>query len=378
MDLNVLLVEDEKGDMQSYVRDFPALFQASGITAKFHCAETFEKAYGLIDSSHIRFDLILSDTFRGNQKNRDAAVIDMVNKYRKGRFCPLVVFSASAKPDDLKLGAFVIWADKAVAGNIESAIGRMLATGIPQLARRLHDELDRAAGGFLWSFLEDRWDRLWATAIPDPKVIERLIRKRAALQMAEVDPSADPPQPVSVVDGLEYYVYPPLKQKGYCLGHIIKKNTVPDDPTDIRVVLTPHCHLEIQPDQVEPRAKYVLTVKTTQAALVLGAGKIAGAKKQPDGAKFENLKKWATPPSGDFGKPKGRYWYLPAFLEIPHLYCDFQQLESLPYPSLDAGFKPIAVLTPPFAESLQTCFLAYHAGVGIPNIRPESIRSLLD
>jgi hypothetical protein len=375
MDLNVLLVEDEESDMKSYVRDFPALFQASSVTAKFHCAETFEKAYELIDLPHVRFDLILSDTFRGNQKNRDAAVIEMVNKYRKGRFCPLVVFSASAKPDNLKLGAFVIWADKAVVGDIESAIARVLATGIPQLARRLHDELDRTAGGFLWTFLEEHWDRLWATASSDPKVIERLIRKRAALQLAEVDPSADPPGPVSAIDGLEYYVYPPLKQKGYCLGHIIQKL---NDPKDIRVVLTPHCHLEIQQGQAEPRAKHVLTVKTTRAEQVLGAEKIANAKNQQDAAKLKKLKTWATPPSGDFGKPEGRYWYLPAFLEIPHLYCDFQQLESLRYSSLDAEFKPIAVLMPPFAESLQACFLAYHGGVGIPNIRPESIRSLLD
>jgi hypothetical protein len=375
VDLNILLVEDEALDMQSYVRDFPPLFEACGVTARFHCAETFEKAYTLIDSPHIRFDLILSDTFRGNQSNRDAAVIDMVNKYRKGRFCPLVVFSASAKPDDLTLGAFVIWADKAVAGDVESAIRRMLATGIPQLARRLHDELDQTAGGFLWNVLEQHWDKLWAGDAPDPKVIERLIRKRAALHMAEADPSADPPRPLSTVEGLEYYIYPPLKQKGYSLGHIIQKT---NEPMDIRAVLTPHCHLEIQPDQAEPRAKYVLTVKTTSPAQVLGAEKITNAKSQQQIGQFKKLKTWSTPPSGDFGKPEGRYWYLPAFLEIPHLYCDFQQLESLGYSTLDAQFKPLAVLASPFAESLQACFLAYHAGVGIPKIRPESIKSLLD
>ncbi|HWX22982.1 MAG TPA: hypothetical protein VN578_24030, partial [Candidatus Binatia bacterium] len=151
-----------------------------------------------------------------------------------------------------------------------------------------------------------------------------------------------------------------------------------NDPEDIRVVLTPHCHLELQPGQTEPRAKHVLTVKTTRAGQVLGADKIRNARNQQDAAKLKKLRTWATPPSGDFGKPEGRYWYLPAFLEIPHLYCDFQQLESLRYPSLDAEFQPIAVLTPPFAESLQACFLAYHGGVGIPNIRPESIKSLLD
>ena len=92
----------------------------------------------------------------------------------------------------------------------------------------------------------------------------------------------------------------------------------------------------------------------------------------------KRLKSWATPPSGEqVGKPEGRFWFLPKFLQIPHSYCDFQQIETVPYANLAANFTPVASLTPPFAESFQSCFLAYYAGVGIPNIRPESIRSLL-
>ncbi len=101
-----------------------------------------------------------ADTYRGELKNRDAAVIDMVNKYRSGRLCPLVVFSASAKPAELTLGSFVVWADKSETEGIESAIRTMLKTGIPQVVRHLHDELDRLAGSYLWEFLEANWDRL--------------------------------------------------------------------------------------------------------------------------------------------------------------------------------------------------------------------------
>src|SRR5262249_44643247 len=140
--------------MESYLRDFPAVLEAAGVEVQFEPVDQFEKAYQLIGSGHIRFDLILSDTFRGEQKNLDAAVVEMVRTYRQGRFCPLVVFSASARPAELDVGAFVVWADKTVAGNIEAAIGQVLATGVPQLARALHDELDKTAGGFLWDFLE--------------------------------------------------------------------------------------------------------------------------------------------------------------------------------------------------------------------------------
>ena len=376
MDVNILLVEDNAGDLTSYLRDFPAIFEAAGVTAKFDTAETFEKAYQKINYSHIRYDMILSDTYRGIAKQRDAAVIEMVNTYRKGRFCPLVVFSASAKPDELKEGAFVRWADKAKGGDIESAITAMLMTGVPQLAHSLHDELDQTAGGFLWGFLEENWSRLWAGGSPDPIAIARLVRRRAALHMADLDLSTAPPSPVTAVEGFEYYIYPPLRTNSYCLGLIIKNRTIPDD---IRVILTPHCHLVVQQGQAEPRAKYVLTVKTVLAKGLLGSIKLSNAKAKDDAGKNKKLRDWVTPPSGEpVGLPEGRYWYLPEFLEIPHSYCDFQQIESLRYPKIAEDFQALSVLTPPFAESLQACFVGYHGSVGIPNIRSESIRSLID
>lgn len=375
MNLNVLLVEDTPADLKAYCRDFPPVFEQCGITATIYTADNFEEAYRLIKSTHIRYDLILSDTFRGDQRNRDAAVIGMVENYRSGRFCPLIVFSASAKPDALNVGVFVAWADKSVSGDIESAIKKILATGIPQLARKLHDELDKVAGGFLWEFLEKNWAQLWPGGSPEAMVVERLVRRRAALQLSEITENAGAPEPIASVAGLEYYTYPPVHRGRFRLGHIIKNKAL---ATDIRLVITPHCHLTIQKDQLEPRAKHVLTVKTNTASTVLGAEKITNAKGLEETKRDKKLKAWATPPSGEpVGLPEGRFWFLPAFLEIPHSYADFQQLESLSYAELEANFAPLATLTPPFAESLQSCFLAYYAGVGIPNIRPESIRSLL-
>ncbi|MBK8476279.1 MAG: hypothetical protein IPL39_08150 [Opitutaceae bacterium] len=252
----------------------------------------------------------------------------------------------------------------------------MLATGIPQLARSLHDELDRTAGGFLWEFLEKNWVRLWPDGVADAKVVERLVRRRAALQLAEIGGSAEGVEPISSVAGLEYYTYPPLHSRGFKLGHIIQRKQL---AADIRVVLTPHCHLTIQQAQTEPRAKYVLTIKTSDAKSLIGDTKRADAKSSDILKREKKLRGWATPPSGqDVGFPEGRFWFLPAFLDIPHCYCDFQQLETIPYADIASGFTSIASLTPPFAESLQSCFLAYYSGVGIPNIKPESITSLLD
>jgi CheY-like chemotaxis protein len=376
MNLQVLLVEDEASDLKALLRDLPPVFQKAGITATLHPASTFEEASALIADPHRRYDLILSDTYRGEQKKGDAAVLDMVETYRAGRFCPLVVFSASARPDSLRIGAFVMWADKAEQQGIEKAVARMLATGIPQTARLLHDELDRLAGSYLWEFVEKHWDHLERGGHVEPDVLSRLIRRRAALQIAEITSTEAGHDQVLEVHGLEFYMYPPVTKKRYSLGQVIRRK---DDPKDVRVILTPHCYLAIQQNQKIPRAEFVRVVKTRPVQEVLGAEKIKGAREGDANARSRKLRNWTTPPSGqDVGKPEGRYWYLPAFLEIPHLYCDFLQVDSLPYATIEADYESLAVLSPPYAESLQACWKAFDSSVGIPDLAPGSVNSILD
>jgi CheY-like chemotaxis protein len=374
MRLQVLLVEDNSDDMLMFRRDFPSVFRELELEADLHAVETFEKALEMIDDPSRRFDLILSDTYRGEHRDLDAAVVEMVNKYRSGRFCPLVVFSASAKPAELTLGSFVVWADKSETQGIEKGIRRMLKTGIPQAARHLHDELDRLAGSYLWEFLEANWERLETGGHAEQSALTRLIRRRAALQLAELNFTEQGPKHVSEVSGLEIYMYPPLNTQHFSLGEVIRKNT---DHSDIRVILTPHCYLTIQSNQTSPRAEYVITLKTVPVATVLGA-KFENAKSLQGDDLHKKIRRWINPPSHEeVGKPEGRYWYLPNFLDIPHLYCDFLQVESIPYRQLEADYEELAVLSPPFAESLQACYGAFHGSVGVPNVLPASVASMM-
>jgi hypothetical protein len=93
----------------------------------------------------------------------------------------------------------------------------------------------------------------------------------------------------------------------------------------------------------------------------------------------KTLGAWTRSPIRDSAarRPEDRYWYLPAFLEIPHLYCDFLQVDSIPYGELVNEFESIAVLAPPFAESLQACWTAFDAAVGLPAFVPASVESVV-
>ncbi len=374
MALQVLVVEDTASDLQAYLRDFPSVFDDVGVQAELHGCDDFDVAIEMVADSSRRFDLIISDTYRGKPADGDAKVLDMVSTYRvQGkRFCPIVVYSSSAKPHDLEESDFVAWADKAKNQGIEDAIRKVLLTGVPQIARKLHDELERSAGSFLWEFLEKNWPRLSQQGGMRTEILERLIRRRAAAQIGDLEFIDDAWVPISQRAASEYYIYPRVHTTYYGLGDVLRQNQA----DGWSVILTPHCHLHKQPNQPAPRADFVLTVKAIPAKDILG-NQIDTAKALTSHDKrHEKLLNWSQSPARTPGKPAGRHWYMPAFLDIPHLYCDFLQVESIPYNDMDK-FEAIATLVPPYAEAMQSCFAGFYASVGIPLIQPSSIEDLL-
>jgi hypothetical protein len=373
MRLQVLLVEDELDDLRQYERDFPSVFSSHQADADIHPCGSFEEAFALTSNPLYRYDLIVSDTYKGPTRNRDAQVMRMVDSYRGTRFCPLVVYSSGPKPEELEETAFIVWADKGRSGDIERAINQLLDTNIPQLARKLHDELECVAGSYLWNFLEDKWYQLNEHSPLDIAVLERMVRQRAAIQIGDFDP-------ISGSTGLlerhapEYYIYPPFSNNHLNLGDILRGK---QDQEDWRVILTPHCHLLMQSNQTKPRAEHVLLVKAIKTDLVLGE-KLDNAKIQNEGNKNKKLKCWSRSPAQTEKKPEGRHWYLPGFLDIPHSFCDFLQIESVSYETITTNFERIATLTQPYAEALQSCFTGFYSAVGIPNCNTMSIKNMLD
>jgi len=371
MQLNILFVEDDSADFTQIKREIEGYFSDKGIDVKVDGKDDFDKAFEAINDPHIRYDLVVTDTYRGLHANRDAAALTTVEKFRAGRFAPVVVCSSGECPADLSPSVFINWADKSKAGDIIRAINEIVELGIPQLARNLHDDLDKAAGNYLWEFLEGNWGKLKDNISQEQ--LDRIIRRRAALKISDLVPGSEKHVAIPSRHGLEYYIYPSLEHDYFNLGDIIRAKNNEDD---IRVILTPHCYLFKQQGQQQPRADHVLTVKTVPAGEVLGQ-KIENTRQGELTAQNKKLLLWARSPAFTEKQPEGRHWYLPRFLDIPHLYCDFLQLESIPYTDLSGNYDSLATLAPPYAEALQACFSSFYGSVGIPEIAPDSIRDLL-
>lgn len=365
--LSVLLVEDDEENLELLKESLPETI--SGHNIEWEPCDDFEEAVRLVGLR--RYDLIVTDIYRDEEghEKEDEGALDIVEIIQKTRFCPIVVFTDGSFPQSIKVGPFVRFADKST-GN-EDIVGKMeelIATGIPEIAKKLHDELDRAAGSYLWEFLEDNWDGQQDN-LSDPDILERLVRRRASIQIGRLDPDEPLPTEVERVVGMEFYIYPPVSGEEIRLGQILQHK----NEEDYRVVLTPHCHLTVQPGQNRPRAEYVLVAGTVPARDILEQYPPEG---RTNDRKLRNLARKMQSPA-DLGRPNGRYWFLPYFLQMPDLYCDFLQIESLSFDTIDSEYERFAVLDTPFAEALQSCFTRFYSAIGLPDLQIDKFQHLI-
>lgn len=370
--LSVLLVEDDPDALEQFKRSLPGT--VAGVDLSWDYCSEFDDALGRI--SQRRYDLIVTDIYRDRRGVRkgispeDEKAADIVTSIRDRRFCPIIAFTDGSAPQRLKLGPFVRLVDKSNGdAEILKQIEELLATGIPQLAQKLHDELDKTTGSYLWSFLEANWDELQATGLKNANVLERVVRKRAAMQLSRIDPTIGTPTELETIDGAEFYIWPSISQDTLRLGEILRRK----ESNEVRVILTPHCHLTVQQNASEPRANFVLTVKAVAAKDVFEKHPCTGGTQEK---RQKALRQYLLSPA-NIGQPLGRYWFLPGFLTLSDCYCDLLQLESVPYSTLRADYDRLAVLDSPFAEALQSCFTRFYSAIGLANLQPELFEHLI-
>lgn len=365
--LNILLVDDDEESLSLLSESLPD--SIGGKKIRWEPCGSFSEAFQII--SDRRFDVVVSDIYRDRQKKEpvtgDPQGTTVLEEIRKRRFCPVLLFTDGVFPDQGVEGPFVKVADKSPGNSdILVKLEELMQTGIPELAHKLHDELDTASGSYLWSFLNTNWAALESAGLTQPEILDRLIHRRASVQLGRLEASTGGLVERASIEGAEFYLQPRIADV-FRLGQVIEREG------DYRVILTPHCHLVIQPGQSIPRADYILTARTEDATSLFRKFPLQGSNREK---KLDDLRRRIQSPAA-FGKPQGRYWFLPGFLEMPNLYVDFLQLESIEIQRAQDEWHSISVLDTPFAEALQSCFVGFYSAVGLPILDPSRFSRLV-
>lgn len=369
--LHILLMDDDPDVLDQLQETLPR--ERKGCALVWEPCKSFHEVIERIKTH--RYDLVVTDIYRdrlgqakGAEPGQDEG-LNSVAAIRGKRFCSVVAFSDGSKPEGFEEGPFIKFADKS-GGNddILAKLDAILETGIPQMASKLHDEIDGVGASYMWAFLEKNWSNLLQNNLTTPVITERLIRRRAATQFGRIAPTSTEANELEEIEGVDFYICPKISVSEYRLGEIIRSRA----SSDYRVILTPHCHLTTQVGDAEPRADFVLTVKTVPATEVINSK--GWPSKQEE--QIKQLRRRTQSPA-DIGRPAGRYWFLPRFLQMQDLYCDFMRLESLSYQSVVNEYESFAVLDTPFAEAFQSCFTRFYSAVGIPMLHTESFARLI-
>lgn len=312
MKLFLLLVDDEPDVLKQLVETLPT--HLAGFDLVWDACGSFEEGLARLESR--RYDVVVTDmAFRTKGGTPpDLRGMKTIEQIRGKRFCPIIAYSSRAKPEELSEGVFLRFADKARGNDdIIAKLGEVLASGVPAIARTLHDELDGVGGRYLWDFLTKKWEALKQINSTSREALERLLRRRAATQLARLAGDSE----IDAIGASEFYIHPKISGTELRLGEIIKQK----GHSQYRVILTPHCHLKIQAGDKEPRAEFVLTVKTVQAQdeilKVWDKKKSQFNLKKAEGMEDAARRFIGSPP--DLGSPKGRLSFLPRFLEMPDL-----------------------------------------------------------
>lgn len=369
----MLVVDDDAENVRQLDELLPR--RIADVELSFDFETDFDEAVRRL--SKTRYDILLSDIYLGRErkdkKPGDAEIKarDLVNAIRNVRACPIILFTDGLLPEEFMGHPFIATVDKGAGDFFErlsAAIEHTIATGIPMIAKKLHAELDYYAGSYLWGFLEQNYGRLNNEYSGlDAKGLERVIRRRAAFQIARLNNAEGDPEEREDADPCDYYIMPPIG-KHMRLGEILKNN----DNGGYCVVLTPHCYLVVQQNKQKPKADYLLTLKTVPAEELL-KGKNWGKDPQ------SKLRNRSSIPSRDvdLGLPVDRFCFLPGFLDVPDLYCDLMQTEAIPYDEIGERWTRVAALDTPFAEALQASYATLFGSVGLPSLNTDRLKHLL-
>lgn len=363
MDWRVLVVDDQiADDVREFIEGNKAVKQPDSIICVL--CEKFSEAVELLKTQ--RFDLVILDLKDDAALEQETLAGETIfEELKQCRFVPVIFHTGYPHKITNLTSPYVKVVTKAEWETLRSTIRDVLDTKLPKLIRHIEEEQRR----FMWESAEKIWtDDLDKNS---PSDLVYLLARRLANTLSgdavrsflEVDGNGGAPKS-DKIHAVELYVYPPLS-KHFLFGDVFKKET--DNSVDYFVALTPSC------DHAQNNTDFVLLAKCKYLDST-NPGKNAKASLIAGEAVSNNATNDLTKYIRDNSSPADRYKYLPGTSFIPDLLVDLQNISTVIPAALNVdgdGYKRVASLDSPFAESLQAKMARYLGRIGTPDIDAE-------
>lgn len=366
--LNAMFVDDDKEIIEQCRQLVPE--SIGEYPVRWTMFDSFEEAVKMMDEK--KYDIVVTDVYKGralsgklNVNEVDNRAASVVERAKELGFSFIVMYSDGACPTDIGLSPSLQFVDKALPSppfpqSIAAVLGDMLEKrgAILQVMTRLRRELESDAAGYIWGFLEANWDALSADADFATSGLERLIRRRASIQINELIGAQGMTRRPNA-DAYDYYVMPVLPGD-LRLGTLLSKKNK-EGALEYFIVLTPHCHMARQGEK-PPRADTILLAECIPSKALTSKG-----LRELEGKKTRI-------PASSVGTPDGRYCFLPEFCGVPDLYIDLMRLTSVALQVVESDYERMALVDSPFAEAVQSSMARFYANVGHRNLIDHTVK----
>jgi len=255
--MRILFVDDDSMGVQDFKQRAEDCLSAECRVIPFEQANA--------EIANFKPDIVVLDLIQGQVDEEESAGMCQLEKIWKGRFCPVIVYSAFSSrfkdeaPEEIAQHPFVALVQKGAGSDEKGCEYARKFAGHIKALQAVDNEISLA----IQDTLRDLAPFAFRTVEDEEKRGEFLVRaaRRRVAAMMDVPSSS-----ASFLACWEHYVYPPC-DPNLLLGDVIHRRAEGwDDPKAFRLVLTPSCDM-IKREDKAPNVSYVLVARCKPARL---------------------------------------------------------------------------------------------------------------
>jgi len=357
-ELNLLIVEDEKGDIEAWqdnIEQFNQEIKDKELKIVHKICRTFKESIDIYSND---FDAAVIDLrLKDDDKIKDETGGErLINEKLEKLRLPTFVYTATPNLINVIRIEETVFFKKYVKTNktmheILQEIKGIYDTGITRILGG-RGEIEKMLAKIFWRHLSDSFS-YWLSA-PENIDVERVLLRYIAAHLSEylaVDQAGDfekylPP---------ETFIMPPIGEN-MCTGDILKNHA----DNRYYIILTPSCDLVLRTNNEE--SPYRNAGKIVLASLIKwnNLEALSGITKDSNKSSQDKLKNYVK-------NKKNRYHYLPLYGDIGGMFIDFESIETHQADVLTGSFERIATISPAFRTNIVARFTQYYSRQGQPD-----------
>ena len=348
--VRVLIIEDQAREAADAQREITDAFEGNEeIEVLVSLASDFDDGFTRVRNGES--DVVVLDVRReatASVPEDDTAGHATYLDIKKARFAPVVFWTAlPEKVIDEEMPPLVTVLTKEDIEQLPVAITAAVESRAVATINEIEQQVADVLTEHMWNELAPNWAEY--TADGDAADISQVLLSRLARILDDKREQANASHPS------HRYVYPsPSAHRAP--GDILRAT----DET-WWVTLTPAC------DFAQDKVKFVLIAKADP--LETNARYQAWAEKRSNGA-------WKELERNVLRATQGRFYYLPAFRDIPDLVLDLENVRTITVDELEP-MEAVASLVSPFAEALLVQHSQFRGRIGVPDLNAGLVQARL-